>query len=129
VSSSFHVWCEAFLSFFVICHSLIISVIPDLIYPFCRYRMLSRPYAFGCIFKLRTSVEFKPSRAVSVNHELLWELFHDEYNVSFCLLVWAQYGHFFPDPQYENVQHIICCDSHATYAYDFEFSNLSGFDG
>ncbi|PKA66827.1 Protein transport protein Sec24-like [Apostasia shenzhenica] len=37
------------------------------------------------------------------------------------------YGHFFPDPQYENVQHIICCDSFATYAYDFEFVNSSGF--
>lgn len=65
------------------------------------YRMLSRPYAFGCIFKLRTSPEFKPSRA---------------------------YGHFFPDPQYESVQHLICCDVHATYAYDFEFTSVSGFD-
>lgn len=64
------------------------------------YRMLSRPYAFGCILKLRTSSQFKPARA---------------------------YGHFFPDPQYENVQHIICCDMHATYAYDFEFTGTSGF--
>lgn len=38
-----------------------------------------------------------------------------------------QYGHFFPDPQYENVQHIICCDSYATYAYDFDFANAAGF--
>ncbi|KAG0481046.1 hypothetical protein HPP92_011613 [Vanilla planifolia] len=64
------------------------------------YRMLSRPYAFGCVLRLRTSSEFK------LGHS---------------------YGHFFPDPQYENVQHIICCDSFATYAYDFEFSNSSGF--
>ncbi|KAJ6796483.1 protein transport protein SEC23 [Iris pallida] len=64
------------------------------------YRMLSRPYAFGCILRLRTSSEFK------VGHS---------------------YGHFFPDPQYENVQHIICCDSFATYAYDFEFANSVGF--
>ncbi|KAL4183100.1 hypothetical protein AMTRI_Chr11g96520 [Amborella trichopoda] len=64
------------------------------------YRMLSRPYAFGCILRLRTSSEFKPGRA---------------------------YGHFFPDPQYENVQHIICCDSFATYAYDFEFVSNSSF--
>ncbi|XP_020578173.1 protein transport protein SEC23 [Phalaenopsis equestris] len=64
------------------------------------YRMLSRPYAFGCILRLRTSSEFK------LGHS---------------------YGHFFPDPQYENVQHIICCDSFATYAYDFEFVNSSGF--
>ncbi|ONK71291.1 uncharacterized protein A4U43_C04F6960 [Asparagus officinalis] len=64
------------------------------------YRMLSRPYAFGCILRLRTSSEFKLGRS---------------------------FGHFFPDPQYENVQHVICCDSFATYAYDFEFANSSGF--
>lgn len=64
------------------------------------YRMLSRPYAFGCVLRLRTSTEFKPGNS---------------------------YGHFFPDPQYENVQHIICCDSYATYAYDFVFENNVGF--
>uniref|UniRef100_A0A1D1XJT2 Protein transport protein Sec24-like At3g07100 n=1 Tax=Anthurium amnicola TaxID=1678845 RepID=A0A1D1XJT2_9ARAE len=64
------------------------------------YRMLSRPYAFGCILRLRTSSEFRHSRS---------------------------YGHFFPDPQYENVQHIICCDTYATYAYEFEFTNSAGF--
>ncbi|KAK4771985.1 hypothetical protein SAY86_013760 [Trapa natans] len=64
------------------------------------YRMLSRPYAFGCILRLRTSSEFKPGHS---------------------------FGHFFPDPQYENVQHIICCDSFATYAYDFDFANNTGF--
>ncbi|XP_024964793.1 protein transport protein Sec24B-like [Cynara cardunculus var. scolymus] len=64
------------------------------------YRMLSRPYAFNCIMRLRTSSEFKPGNS---------------------------YGHFFPDPQYENVQHVICCDSYATYAYDFDFVNDTGF--
>lgn len=64
------------------------------------YRMLSRPYAFGCILRLRTSSEFRPGNS---------------------------YGHFFPDPQYENVQHIICCDSYVTYAYDFDFANTTGF--
>lgn len=64
------------------------------------YRMLSRPYAFGCVLRLRTSTEFKPGNS---------------------------YGHFFPDPQYENVQHVICCDSYATYAYDFVFENNIGF--
>lgn len=64
------------------------------------YRMLSRSYAFGCILRLRTSSEFK---------------------------IGYSYGHFFPDPQYESVQHIICCDPFATYAYDFEFANSSGF--
>ncbi|RVW86941.1 Protein transport protein Sec24-like CEF [Vitis vinifera] len=66
----------------------------------CKYRMLSRPYAFGCILRLRTSSEFRPGNS---------------------------YGHFFPDPQYENVQHIICCDSYVTYAYDFDFANTTGF--
>ncbi|XP_071710923.1 protein transport protein SEC23 D-like [Rutidosis leptorrhynchoides] len=64
------------------------------------YRMLSRPYAFNCVMRLRTSTEFKPGNS---------------------------YGHFFPDPQYENVQHVICCDSYATYAYDFDFANHTGF--
>ncbi|XP_047307710.1 protein transport protein Sec24-like At3g07100 [Impatiens glandulifera] len=64
------------------------------------YRMLSRPYAFNCILRLRMSSEFKAGHS---------------------------YGHFFPDPQYENVQHVICCDSYATYAYDFDFANNIGF--
>ncbi|KAI3523257.1 hypothetical protein L1887_01317 [Cichorium endivia] len=64
------------------------------------YRMLTRPYAFNCIMRLRTSTEFKHGNS---------------------------YGHFFPDPQYENVQHVICCDSYATYAYDFDFANNYGF--
>ncbi|XP_051142508.1 protein transport protein sec24 [Andrographis paniculata] len=64
------------------------------------YRMLNRPYAFNCILRVRTSSEFKLSHS---------------------------YGHFFPDPEYENVQHIICCDSFATYAYDFDFVNGVGF--
>ncbi|TYG67581.1 hypothetical protein ES288_D05G087500v1 [Gossypium darwinii] len=64
------------------------------------YRMLSRLYAFNCVLRLRTSTEFKPGHS---------------------------YGHFFPDPQYENVQHIICCDSFATYSYDFDFANNVGF--
>ncbi|PWA99596.1 Sec23/Sec24, helical domain-containing protein [Artemisia annua] len=64
------------------------------------YRMLSRPYAFNCVMRLRTSTEFKTGNS---------------------------YGHFFPDPQYDNVQHVICCDSFATYAYDFDFVNNYGF--
>ncbi|GER33191.1 sec23/sec24 transport family protein, partial [Striga asiatica] len=65
-----------------------------------RYRMLSRSHAFNCVLRIRTSSEFK------LGHS---------------------YGHFFPDPEYENVQHIICCDSFATYAYDFDFVNDAGF--
>ncbi|KAL6841473.1 hypothetical protein ACP4OV_028616 [Aristida adscensionis] len=64
------------------------------------YRLLSRPYAFGCVLRLRTSSDFEPGNS---------------------------YGHFFPDPQYEHVQHIICCDSFATYAYDFDFAHSDGF--
>ncbi|KAK1322851.1 hypothetical protein QJS10_CPA02g00990 [Acorus calamus] len=64
------------------------------------YRMLSRPYAFNCVLRLRTSTDFKTGHS---------------------------YGHFFPDPKYENVQHIICCDSFATYAYDFDFTGNEGF--
>ncbi|EFJ23029.1 hypothetical protein SELMODRAFT_104389 [Selaginella moellendorffii] len=64
------------------------------------YRMLSRPCAYSGVLRIRTSPEFKTVHS---------------------------YGHFFSDPQYENVQHIICCDPHATYAYDFDFGNSSGF--
>ncbi|KAL5213982.1 hypothetical protein ABZP36_003134 [Zizania latifolia] len=64
------------------------------------YKMLSRPYAFGCVLRLRTSSEFK---------------------------IADSYGHFFPDPQYMHVQHINCCDSFATYVYDFEFEKDSQF--
>ncbi|EPS61152.1 hypothetical protein M569_13647, partial [Genlisea aurea] len=64
------------------------------------FRMLNRPYAFNCVLRVRTSSEFK------LDHS---------------------YGHFFPDPEYENVQHIIVCDSFATYAYDFDFANEVGF--
>uniref|UniRef100_A0ACD5UB86 Uncharacterized protein n=1 Tax=Avena sativa TaxID=4498 RepID=A0ACD5UB86_AVESA len=64
------------------------------------YKMLSRPYAFGCVLRLRTSSEFK---------------------------IADSYGHFFPDPQYAHVQHINCCDSFASYTYDFEFEKDSQF--
>ncbi|KAL8138195.1 hypothetical protein V2J09_004196 [Rumex salicifolius] len=79
---------------------LLYSSTDDSTLPQDMYRLLNRPYAFNCVLRLRTSSEFK------IGHS---------------------YGHFFPDPQYENVQHIICCDSYATYAYDFEFSKLEGF--
>lgn len=90
--------------------------------------MLSRPYAFGCVLRLRTSSEFKTGHSVSL---MLFDVTITIYNCTICLLFFffliLQYGHFFPDPQYENVQHIICCDSYATYAYDFEFEDTKGF--
>ncbi|XP_048557303.1 protein transport protein Sec24B-like [Triticum urartu] len=64
------------------------------------YKMLKRPYAFGCVLRLRTSPEIK---------------------------IADSYGHFFPDPQYMHVQHINCCDSFASYTYDFEFEKDSQF--
>ena len=48
--------------------------------------------------------------------------------MTFLFFTFEQYGHFFPDPQYENVQHIICCDSLATYAYDFELGHADTLD-
>ncbi|KAJ7538391.1 hypothetical protein O6H91_11G046100 [Diphasiastrum complanatum] len=64
------------------------------------YRMLSRPCAINGVLRLRTSPEFKAARV---------------------------YGHYSPDPQYENIQHIICCDAYGTLAYDFEFTDSTGF--
>lgn len=42
-----------------------------------RYRMLSRPYAFGCILRLRTSSEFKPGNSVSMPcfFKMQWNFF------------------------------------------------------
>lgn len=100
---------------------------------FCRYRMLSRPYAFGCILRLRTSTEFRPGHSVwkqsmSRIFSFLLPIVSLPRLLSLIILTLSwQYGHFFPDPQYENVQHIICCDAFATYAYEFDFANTTGF--
>ena len=74
-------------------------------------------YAFGCL-------------SYSMN---IW-LAHNKHQLShiypwlICLyFLFQQYGHFFPDPQYMHVQHINCCDSFATYSYDFEFEKDSQF--
>lgn len=42
---------------------------------------------------------------------------------------WRLMGAVWPflDPQYGNVQHIICCDQYATCAFNFRFSNSTGF--
>jgi dolichol kinase len=67
-----------------------------------------------------------PERYVNYPHQLLhmylWLIYF--YFISF---LFQQYGHFFPDPQYMHVQHINCCDSFATYSYDFEFEKDSQF--
>jgi len=64
------------------------------------YRRLRRPRAVDGVLRLRTSVEFAPVRA---------------------------YGHFFADEQYENLYHVLSCDMHDTFAFDFEFTNSQGF--
>jgi len=55
-----------YLSIFVYTLSHISEWVTMVICPFCRYRMLSRPYAFGCVLRLRTSTEFKPGNSVCV---------------------------------------------------------------
>ncbi|KAK3267501.1 hypothetical protein CYMTET_23947, partial [Cymbomonas tetramitiformis] len=64
------------------------------------YRRLRRPRALGGVLRLRTSVEFAPVRA---------------------------YGHFFPDAEYENLYHVLACDQHDTFAFDFEYTSTQGF--
>jgi hypothetical protein len=64
------------------------------------YRMLRRPHAFGGLLRVRTSPEMRVVQA---------------------------YGHFEEDAQYENLHHIISCDPHDTYAYDFDFVHTNGF--
>lgn len=54
---------------------------------FCSYRMLSRPYAFGCIMRLRTSSEFKPGHSVSVACYFIIAI----YNYTFSLLYFLCY--------------------------------------
>jgi hypothetical protein len=57
--------------------------------------MLSRPYAFGCVLRLRTSTEFKPGNSVSVccmgwicNSQFLHLLII--YRITYyCIAVWS----------------------------------------
>ena len=37
------------------------------------------------------------------------------------------YGRLFPDPQIENLHHVINCDVADTYAVDFDYSAATGF--
>lgn len=89
--------------------------------------MLSRPYAFGCILRLRTSSDFKAATVVRTkpSNHILHAVFIQHLTKNRGNRV--QYGHYFPDPEYDNVQRIICCDQYATYAVDFEFVAPSGF--
>jgi hypothetical protein len=59
--------------------------------------MLSRPYAFGCILRLRTSSEFKPGHSVSDSYvlmSLLSRVYHVFYlqaqNISCSMVISSQ---------------------------------------
>jgi hypothetical protein len=64
------------------------------------YRRLSMPTALAGLLRVRTSHEFRCARA---------------------------YGHLFPDQEYENLAHVIACDPHTAFAFDFEFASAGGF--
>ncbi|KAK9823450.1 hypothetical protein WJX72_002854 [[Myrmecia] bisecta] len=64
------------------------------------YRRLSCPFALGGLLRLRTSPEYRAARA---------------------------YGQLFQDDQFDNLAHVISCDPHTTFAFDFEFANAAGF--
>lgn len=64
------------------------------------YRQLSMPTALAGLLRVRTSHEFRCARA---------------------------YGHLFPDQEFENLAHVIACDPHTAFVFDFEFSSADGF--
>lgn len=64
------------------------------------YRRLSSPLAVEGMLRIRTSPEFKVSRA---------------------------YGQLFQDEQYEDLVHITACSPHSTFAFDFRFTSAGGF--
>lgn len=64
------------------------------------YRQLSMPTALAGLLRVRTSHEFRCARA---------------------------YGHLFPDQEFENLAHVIACDPHTIFVFDFEFSSADGF--
>lgn len=64
------------------------------------YRRLSSPLAVEGMLRIRTSPEFKVSRA---------------------------YGQLFQDEQYDDLVHITACSPHSTFAFDFRFTSAAGF--
>lgn len=64
------------------------------------YRRLSSPLALDGMLRIRTSPEFKVSRA---------------------------YGQLFQDEEYDNLMHITASSPHSTFAFDFQFSSAGGF--
>lgn len=64
------------------------------------YRRLSSPRALQGILRIRTSPEFRVSRA---------------------------YGQLFQDEQYDNLAHIPACSPHSTFAFEFQHGDAGGF--
>lgn len=64
------------------------------------YRRLAEPCAQNALLRLRTSPEFRVVRA---------------------------YGHLFPDDRFDNLCHVIAADPSTAFAFDFDFTNASGF--
>eukprot|EP00195_Chlamydomonas_chlamydogama_P017072 CAMPEP_0202896248 /NCGR_PEP_ID=MMETSP1392-20130828/5266_1 /ASSEMBLY_ACC=CAM_ASM_000868 /TAXON_ID=225041 /ORGANISM="Chlamydomonas chlamydogama, Strain SAG 11-48b" /LENGTH=777 /DNA_ID=CAMNT_0049581523 /DNA_START=303 /DNA_END=2636 /DNA_ORIENTATION=+ len=64
------------------------------------YRRLSGQHASAGLLRVRTSAGFKPVRV---------------------------YGRLFADQQFDNLHHIISCDTSDTFAMDFEFTSKEGF--
>lgn len=73
---------------------MVVVVVQDI------YRRLSSPLAVEGMLRIRTSPEFKVSRA---------------------------YGQLFQDEQYDNLVHITACSPHSTFAFDFRFTSAGGF--
>lgn len=69
---------------------------------FCQdvYRRLAAPQALSGLLRIRTSPEFKATRA---------------------------HGHLFPDEQYEDLAHVVECEASTTFAFDFEYTRAVGF--
>ena len=64
------------------------------------YKRLSSPAALQGMLRIRTSPEFKVSRA---------------------------YGQLFQDEQYDNLVHITACRPDSTFAFDFQYTTAAGF--
>ena len=79
---------------------LLYRTLEDSTLPQDLYRRLRQLRGLGGVLRLRTSVEFQPVRAA---------------------------GPCIADQQYDNLYHVLACDSYDTFAFDFEFTAAQGF--
>ena len=63
------------------------------------FRQLTKPQAAQAVLRVRTSAEFQPA---------------------------AYYGNMLADPAYDNLQHVVGCDEHSSFAVDFEYTSGNG---